>query len=155
MTQHILALDLATKTGFAHSSGYSGVWLLKKAHEPASARLRTLFHTLGVIHNSHPFETLVAEDVHSRFINATKSLCELRGVAILWCNLFNVKFIGDISAKTIKKHATGNGNASKDRMIHFARLQWNTKAIHDDNEADALHLLDYYKLVVDASEKAL
>ena len=37
---------------------------------------------------------------------------------------------------TIKKHATGKGNASKDDMIASVRLRGHNPA--DDNEADAL-----------------
>ena len=44
---------------------------------------------------------------------------------------------------TIKKHATGKGNASKDEMVAAMRLLGHEPA--DDNEADALALL-YFAL---------
>ena len=40
---------------------------------------------------------------------------------------------------TIKKHATGRGNARKDAMLAAARARGHSPA--DDNEADALALL--------------
>ena len=40
---------------------------------------------------------------------------------------------------TIKKHATGKGNANKDQMIGAVRMRGHTPA--DDNEADAIALL--------------
>ena len=42
---------------------------------------------------------------------------------------------------TIKKHATGKGNAGKDDMIASVRLRGHTPV--DDNEADALALLHW------------
>ena len=42
---------------------------------------------------------------------------------------------------TVKKHATGSGRADKKQMVAAARARgWNPQ---DDNEADALWLLDY------------
>ena len=42
-----------------------------------------------------------------------------------------------IPVGTVKKHATGKGNASKDEMVAAATARW-THATVDDNEADAL-----------------
>ena len=46
-----------------------------------------------------------------------------------------------IPVGTIKKHATGKGNASKQMMIEAARNKLGYKG-NDDNEADALWILD-------------
>ena len=43
---------------------------------------------------------------------------------------------------TIKKHATGKGNAKKDAMLDAARMRFADQAIADDNQADALWILD-------------
>ena len=45
------------------------------------------------------------------------------------------------SATEIKKHATGKGNASKPMMIEAARNKLGYTGA-DDNEADALWILD-------------
>ncbi len=46
---------------------------------------------------------------------------------------------GRVPVGTIKKHATGKGNASKQEMVACARARGHQPA--DDNEADALALL--------------
>ena len=50
----------------------------------------------------------------------------------------NIPYQG-VPVGTIKKHATGKGNAGKDDMIASVRLRGHTPA--DDNEADALSLI--------------
>lgn len=57
-----------------------------------------------------------------------------------WCEHHQIPYQG-IPVGTIKKHATGKGNASKDEMIAAARNLGHSPA--DDNEADALALLAY------------
>jgi Holliday junction resolvasome RuvABC endonuclease subunit len=57
-----------------------------------------------------------------------------------WCEHHNIPYQG-VPVGTIKKHATGKGNASKDDMIAaMIRLGF---APADDNEADALALLQW------------
>jgi Holliday junction resolvasome RuvABC endonuclease subunit len=51
------------------------------------------------------------------------------------CEEFAIKCIG-IPVGTIKKYATGKGNAAKEEMIEFAKSQGFTPV--DDNESDAL-----------------
>jgi Holliday junction resolvasome RuvABC endonuclease subunit len=46
-----------------------------------------------------------------------------------------------IPIQTIKKHATGKGNADKAAMIKAAATRWPGAVILDDNTADALCLL--------------
>lgn len=56
-----------------------------------------------------------------------------------WAELRGIPYEG-VPVGTIKKHATGKGNANKDAMIAAARARgFDPK---DDNEADALALLD-------------
>lgn len=55
-----------------------------------------------------------------------------------WCEHHAVPYSG-IPVGTIKKHATGKGNANKDAMIAAAVARGFTPC--DDNEADALALL--------------
>ena len=57
-----------------------------------------------------------------------------------WCEHHQIPYEG-IPVGTIKKHATGKGNASKDDMIAAARLLG--YAPTDDNEADALAILHW------------
>ena len=55
-----------------------------------------------------------------------------------WCEHHQIPYQG-VPVGTIKKHATGKGNANKDQMISAVRLRGHKPA--DDNEADAIALL--------------
>ena len=55
-----------------------------------------------------------------------------------WCEHHQVPYQG-VPVGTIKKHATGKGNASKDDVLSAMRALGHAPA--DDNEADALALL--------------
>ena len=55
-----------------------------------------------------------------------------------WCEHHQIPYQG-VPVGTIKKHATGKGNASKDEMVASVRARGHTPA--DDNEADAIALL--------------
>lgn len=57
-----------------------------------------------------------------------------------WCEHHNIPYQG-VPVGTIKKHATGKGNAGKDEMITSVRERGHTPV--DDNEADALALLHW------------
>jgi Holliday junction resolvasome RuvABC endonuclease subunit len=46
-----------------------------------------------------------------------------------------------VAVGTIKKHITGKGNASKQAVIKAVEAKWYRP--QDDNEADAIALLDY------------
>ena len=63
----------------------------------------------------------------------------LQGVITLWAEENGIEYRG-YSPAEIKKHATGKGNAGKALVIAAAKAKgW---AVGDDNEADALWLLD-------------
>jgi len=57
-----------------------------------------------------------------------------------WCEHHNIAYSG-VPVGTIKKHATGKGNASKPEII--AAMQAKGYPVTDDNEADALALLHW------------
>jgi Holliday junction resolvasome RuvABC endonuclease subunit len=57
-----------------------------------------------------------------------------------WCEHHQIPYQG-VPVGTIKKHATGKGNASKDEMIAAMKALGHSPT--DDNEADALALLHY------------
>ena len=57
-----------------------------------------------------------------------------------WCEHHQIPYQG-VPVGTIKKHATGKGNANKDEMVAAARFRG--YAPTDDNEADALALLHW------------
>jgi len=57
-----------------------------------------------------------------------------------WAELRGVPYRG-VPVGTIKRHATGKGNASKEAMIAAARSRGFAPA--DDNEADAIAILHW------------
>lgn len=57
-----------------------------------------------------------------------------------WCEENSIPYRG-VPVGTIKKHATGKGNAGKTEMIEAAKSRGFSPK--DDNEADALALLHY------------
>lgn len=65
----------------------------------------------------------------------------LRAVLMAWCEEYKIPYTG-IPVQTIKKYATGKGNANKDMMIEAARNEFGYDG-DDHNEADALWILDY------------
>ena len=60
-----------------------------------------------------------------------------------FCQEHRIPFAG-VPVATIKRHATGKGNASKQQMISAAQHRgWSDKIDLSDDEADALALLQY------------
>jgi hypothetical protein len=57
-----------------------------------------------------------------------------------WCEHHNIAYQG-VPVGTIKKHATGKGNASKDEMVAAMRALGHP--VTDDNESDALAILHW------------
>jgi Holliday junction resolvasome RuvABC endonuclease subunit len=67
---------------------------------------------------------------------------ELQGQIKAWCDAEHVNYRG-YSPSEIKKHATGKGNANKDKMLEAAQAKWPLAGnFVDDNHVDALWLLD-------------
>jgi len=142
MMQKILALDIATKTGWKTETT-SGVWDLKPNRGESEgmrvvrfkSKVRELIDLESITLISyerpagfHKSSLMVA----SEMVGVLKDLCIETGIDLA-C----------YSASEIKKFATGKGNANKDAMIKAATdLGFNPK---DDNEADAIHL---YNLTV-------
>lgn len=144
----ILALDFATKTGFAHSDGESGSWDLKaKRDQSLSIRLLNLKRNLDVVLRDKGVDLVVFEAV--RFAGMSNGLipcAELQGVVKAWCEEHNIPYKGYAST-TIKFHAVGSGkgkgrkHSNKEAMIDAAERKWK-RAFEDDDEVDALWLLD-------------
>ena len=74
----------------------------------------------------------------------------LQAVLTAWCEDNKVPYEA-VSVGTIKKFATGKGNASKEQMIE-AVTSWGYSP-DDDNAADALALLHYWLVEHEGAEK--
>ena len=142
---NVLALDPATRTGFAHSDGASGTWNLSiRPGLPSGKRLVKLWAKLNEAAAVHGVDLIVFEEVRyigTGYARALIVQLELQGALKLWCELRDVPFRA-VGAPEVKKHATQKGNAKKEQMVAAARRRWPDKDITDDNEADALWILD-------------
>lgn len=142
----ILALDLATQTGWAHSSsglvtsGSEG-FKLKKNDGTGVRFLKFRSWLRDQIEIIKP-ELIVFEEV-MRWSSgaAAKCYCGLLAILQTECEAKEIPYEG-VHVGTIKKAATKNGAASKEQMIQAARARGYKP--QDDNEADALHLLHIY-----------
>lgn len=67
--------------------------------------------------------------------------CGFRGIVLMNCAYYNIP-VYPVTQTLLKKHATGKGTAKKDEILNVARFRWPDLDIEDDNEADALFLLD-------------
>lgn len=136
-SSNILALDIATKTGWKTATT-SGVWDLKPNRGESEGMRVVRFKSkvkeiidleeIGIVAYERPAGMHKASImVASEMVGVLKDLCIEKGVELA-C----------YSANEIKKDATGKGNAGKAEMIQAAiNLGFTPK---DDNEADAIHL---------------
>ena len=144
--ENVLALDVATHCGWRMADN-GGTWHFPKT-ESAPKKLgpdyaqHKAFRTKlidTIIEND--IKVVAAEDVvFGHFIDFRK-LCELRGVLFEVCESLDIPVIV-FKPSDIKKFATGNGNADKDKMIEACINRWHITPI-DDNEADATHIFFY------------
>lgn len=144
----ILALDIATKTGWAHSCGVSGVWDCSlKRDESGGMRLIRFRAKLKEIYASELIDVIVFEAARHAAPGMQGGLVvqsEMQGVLKEWCESENIQYKG-YSPTEIKKHAlkdTKGKKRSKAKMIQAAENKWPDVTIIDDNHADALWLLD-------------
>lgn len=140
----ILALDVASNCGFAHSSGDSGTWKLSpKAGESKGLRLVRFRSKLKELLSQKQIDVVVFEGAISfgrAHANGMLVQSEMQGVLKLWCEDNGIRYVS-FSPAEIKKHATGKGNADKVKMLTAAKRAF-AVPVYDDNQADALWLLD-------------
>lgn len=135
---NILALDLATTTGFAHSNGQSGAVKLTGSMAEKSAMLADwLERTLATM----PADLVALEHAAygAKFAKTREFHGQLRGVIELVCARQNVP-IKMVNIATAKSFATGNGRATKPQMMRVFEF-FNKRKPIDDNEADAWAVL--------------
>lgn len=141
---NILALDLSTKTGFAHSDGASGVWMLmpKQPHEHGGWRFAMFGSWLGDFLDAHETDAIAYEKAHHRGGPATRLAIGLITTVETVAAHAGIHVVQGFHTGTIKKHATGHGNAKKPEMAAAAIARNPTMKFIDDNHVDALFLLD-------------
>jgi len=140
----ILALDLATKTGWC-TDGASGVQTfdVKRGESPGMRFLRCRAW-LSEMKNLLPgLEVIYYEQAHHRGGYATEVGVGLVTEVKAFAAQHDIE-VSPIHTATLKKWATGNGRASKDDMIAEAEKRGYKPT--DDNEADAMLLYEFGKV---------
>jgi hypothetical protein len=145
----ILALDLGTHCGWAHQSGegirMSGMQRFENGRFDGAGMRFVRFRRWLTEMKGEGLDAVYFEEVRAIAIPGRSAGLQAAQVyggffAILsaWCEHHAIPYEG-IPLATIKRFATGKGNADKAAMIAAARaLGCNTR---DDNEADAFLLL--------------
>lgn len=141
----IMALDLGTTTGWA-LRGFDGlitsgtVSFRPGRFDGGGMRYLRFTNWLTEIDRlSGPISTIWFEGVRRHTgTDAAHVYGGLMATLTAWAELRGVPYSGT-PVGTIKKHATGRGNADKAAMIAAARAKGFTPT--DDNEADAIALL--------------
>jgi Holliday junction resolvasome RuvABC endonuclease subunit len=134
-------LDLAEKTGFAHTDGTFGVNNFNWAKLPYGMRWYLFDDWLDDMLNDHETDAVVYEAALHQKGAAAHVANSL--VAMLERKSFkrNLALRG-YHASTIKKHATGSGRATKPEMWEAARKRNPDLKAETDDVVDALWLLD-------------
>jgi Holliday junction resolvasome RuvABC endonuclease subunit len=142
---NILALDLGTRTGWAalvNDRRESGVQVfdVRRGESPGMRYLR--FNAWLVEFVLHRLQIVVYEQTHHRGGAATEVAAGFATRVQEFCARARIDHY-PVHSATLKKFATGHGNAKKPDMIRAAaKLK---PGLTDDNEADAIWLLEYAK----------
>ena len=154
----VLALDLATTTGWALSEDIgttqnisSGIWKLKINRFAGGGmryvRLRKFLDEIGKV------DLLSFEEVHRHMGTAAAHIYGgCLATITAWAEENNIPYEG-IPVQTIKKFATGKGNASKEKMVQ-AFTDKTGQIPESDDEADAYWILMYTLEHIMPSKKA-
>jgi hypothetical protein len=141
----LLALDLGTTTGWALRGAdgliTSGTVSFRPGRfDGGGMRYLRFTNWLGELDRlSGPIATIWFEEVRRHAgTDAAHVYGGLMATLTAWAELRGVPYEG-VPVGTIKRHATGKGNANKDAMIAAVRARDFSPA--DDNEADAIALL--------------
>jgi len=140
---NILALDLATLTGWAHSDGASGVQSFKpRRGDSLGMRYLNLRAWLSRIYEVAPFELVAYERplLHHRGGHAAEVLLGMATHVLSWAAEHGIETTTRTPGE-IKRHALGKGRGSKLAMMLACEKKFGHEPI-DDNHADAMWLLD-------------
>lgn len=145
---NILALDTGTVTGWALKSEELGYFTGAQdfAHdakrESPGMRFLRFVKWLSMMVEEYQIKLVVYEMAHHRGGAPT-----VVGVGFMTHVLSTCANLGvehqSVHSGTLKKFATGKGNANKDEMRAALPTRWPGRNPADDNECDALWLLAY------------
>lgn len=143
----VLCLDLGTKTGWAFRSAdgliSSGTAEFKHdRYQGGGMRFLKFKHWLDrMLATVSQLDAIYFEEVRRHLgVDAAHAYGGFLAHLSAWCEQHCVAYEG-VPVGTIKRHATGKGNASKAKVIQAVRQRGHHPS--DDNEADALALLHW------------
>lgn len=147
---NILALDPATITGWAHSCGASGVWNLRILRDESSGmRLIRFRAKLREVVRAGPLDVIAYEGPNvasgaKANMNAFSVSAQLQGIILEFCETVDGIECSPYNLQTIKSHALRGkeGARNKEAMIAAAQEKWPHIKFEDDNQVDAMWLLD-------------
>ncbi|PLT16042.1 crossover junction endodeoxyribonuclease RuvC [Ralstonia mannitolilytica] len=147
MTTTILALDLGTTTGWALRGSDGNITSGSESFRPQRfeggsmrfLRFKRWLTELKAVTDG--IDALHFEEVRRHVsTDAAHAYGGFLATLTAWCEHHQIPYQG-VPVGTIKKHATGKGNAGKDEVIAAIRARGHAPS--DDNEADALALLHW------------
>jgi Holliday junction resolvasome RuvABC endonuclease subunit len=141
----ILALDLGTTTGWALRGLDGTICSSSEAFKPQRFEgggmryLRFKRWLTEIKQSCDGIDAVFFEEVRRHAgVDAAHAYGGFMAHLTAWCEHHKIPYQG-VPVGTIKKHATGKGNASKDEMVGAMRQRGFQPG--DDNEADALAIL--------------
>jgi Holliday junction resolvasome RuvABC endonuclease subunit len=147
MKTTILALDLGTQTGWAvhardgHITSGSESFRPQRFEGGGMRYLRFKRWLTEIKQSVDGIDAVYFEEVRRHAgVDAAHAYGGFLAHLTAWCEHHQIPYQG-VPVGTIKKHATGKGNAGKADMI--AAMQAKGYPVSDDNEADALALLHW------------
>ena len=147
MMTTILALDLGTTTGWALRGSDGSVTSGSESFRPQRfegggmrfLRFKRWLTELKAVADG--IDALHFEEVRRHVsTDAAHAYGGFLATLTAWCEHHQIPYQG-VPVGTIKKHATGKGNAGKEDVIAAVRARGHAPS--DDNEADALALLHW------------
>ena len=139
----ILALDLATSTGYAYSDGVGGIinsGSVKFKGTPGEKFLALHSWLESEVLTNRP-TVIIYEKPHFRGSAATMLCVGFATVVQMIATSYNIQLIG-VSSRTVKAFATNNRDADKTEMTEAARAITgkDLDVKNDNDQADAIHI---------------
>lgn len=148
---NLLAIDLGTTTGFCYNQGKDIISDTKnfkpKRYEGGGMRYFRFEKWLkAILEEGKPAYVYFEEVRAHNGVNAAHIYGGFMSSVSRICEEFKIPYSG-VAVGTIKKHISGRGDASKDRVKQAVELLLGIKP-KDDNEADAIAIWHYAKEIL-------